>query len=1319
MNGTKDRSDKLHGAASSGRNLADRKAGATDGRPRQAVPVSYTTTWMYFLLIISLAVAWSFPIRHLVNHYLWPPVEHGKRDNHEFVALAYRGVSGKDDEVSPALFREHLDALRDNGYVPIDLEDVRGLVYEGKPVPEKAVLMTFDHSRKTSYFFTRGPLKRAGWNAVMFLWLYPVDTKDKAALRWPYIDDMVRSRRWEVGIQSYNGFEEIPGSPRGKTGRFLTTPRWIKEEKRYETVAEFQARLATDHKKCIGIMEEELGFIPNAYAYPYGDFGQYRPKAIVIRTFNLALASKHYDLAFLRGELALNTKYSDPRRLNRLIVRPEWSGDDLVDFLEKSWSKNERAVKGLDEMLSSSWIVDWGAMRQADQGGLHIYAPYNTTGARMWLGGSNLARDFHARVKFRLEEGQLGLYMRATSDGVSYTYLGIDEGGYVRIQQKERGDSADDFNGEEPVRRRGIWFRQKRISELPFTLASSEFPLDPEQEHTLDIYLRGNYLFARINGQDIFAQAGLLRGEQDPGMFGVSVWSPDKGRASAQITGLQLDPQKPAIASWNTGVQNDGFVFKWISSNAHLLTDLSPVWIQATTMGEVISGVCDADFYGKLADVHRLDFCPQVRADGVQGLSHLSPSYVVEQAQQKKVDGLYLNFRNMRDVSMSRMGTWLKQCGGAIENTGMKLLLALPESMETRSGLSSVLAVLPNVQFVLAKDSRENQEELGVSEKDIAEEKEAPEPGPGEDLPFLYMIPMSAGTNGEMTVEAKASRLRRDGMAAYVDENYEKAIDQWAQWLEINPDNSRALMYLGDAYSKQGNANKALEYYDRSLDINPGDISLAIRKCKLLQNIGRAEEASRVLNLYARLFPENVDIMSAQIEWLMEEGRKSEARLVAKKVLELDPDNINVLAVMVRLSRSPAETRRFMARLVEAGRDPRKYTTLGHAIRENQLLANPHAEDLVELVLMVSRTAEEPAVKDMFSLMEPRVYPVVDDLTGGAGGNWRITGGNLETDRGYGILKAGRSYSEAAMRLTGSMRLKNSFIEARIGDVDGDFWLYGARTMEHLVRFGFTPEGRVHLQFWKDGNLVHHKVKDWTRTGNQMTIRLEVRSGGAMGYINGEQMFGTVLDVPPEASLGWSGIGVHKEEKGRARASVYRLSGGPLPTRIAFLNYEKSEEKTDEELEQVRPLMPKVSAICPRWFEITGSGQWGGSYPGRKHIYYLFAKYHKVSLLPVVRVAEGAVVEHSRLIDKMESVEADGFCILFNEMPSSRWINGLKRDVANLRYKVMLGIYGPGGDVIRVNELNPNSDPDKIGRSLEILRHAKPGKDTEEEEDDS
>lgn len=72
------------------------RAQPPSARPVQPVKVSYTTSWLYFLMVLCLLIAWYFPVKILVTRLLWPPaVETGVRDSYTFAALAYEGVDRK------------------------------------------------------------------------------------------------------------------------------------------------------------------------------------------------------------------------------------------------------------------------------------------------------------------------------------------------------------------------------------------------------------------------------------------------------------------------------------------------------------------------------------------------------------------------------------------------------------------------------------------------------------------------------------------------------------------------------------------------------------------------------------------------------------------------------------------------------------------------------------------------------------------------------------------------------------------------------------------------------------------------------------------------------------------------------------------------------------------------------------------------------------------------------------------------------------------------------------------------------------------------
>ncbi|MEI7437930.1 MAG: polysaccharide deacetylase family protein, partial [bacterium] len=423
------------------------KKGPWMSRPIQALKDQYVQAWLYFLLIVSIVVAWWFPLRVLYNRYRFTPVvSEIQRDAESFVALTYAGVSDRTNEVSPAQFDEHLKALRDRGYIPIGLTDVQGLLYHNRPLPRRAVLVTFEQSRKSSYFETRDILRRRRWNAVMFLWTKPISDEEPSSLRWPYVKDMAYSGTWEIGAESDNGFIQVPADAKGRTGNFMTTPMWLTEGQRYETPVEYESRLSGDLAANFNMIFKETGHKPIAYAFPYGDFGQYDSRAVLTRRINLDLVGQRYALGFVSGDMALNTRFSDPRRLNRLLVQPSWSGAELAAMLEHTWP----IITGFENVTAlgneTAWITDWGRSAFGTNGILLRSTP-TTTGAKMWLAGSNLCRDFQMRLRFMPIDGQFGVFLRATPDEESYLYIGLEAG--------------------------NAWLRQKFQSLEPFTLASA------------------------------------------------------------------------------------------------------------------------------------------------------------------------------------------------------------------------------------------------------------------------------------------------------------------------------------------------------------------------------------------------------------------------------------------------------------------------------------------------------------------------------------------------------------------------------------------------------------------------------------------------------------------------------------------------------------------------------------------------------------------------------------------------------------------------------------------------------------------------------
>lgn len=1243
----------------------------SESRPIQPVTVSYASSWMHFLIVVCLVVAWYFPLRILITHWLWAKVEPGARNSYAFVALAYEGVSKRTNEVSRALFTEHLNAMRARGYVPIGIEDVQRLVYEGKPVPAKAVLLTFDHGRKTTYFAVDSILKSAGWNAVMFLWTHPIINKDSAALLWPYVRIMSRSGTWELGAQSHNGFAPVPASPRGYLGHFMTTAQWLPDENRFETPAEFANRLTQDHETCLKIIEQKVGIKPVAYAYPYGDFGQFESRASFARRVNLQLAGKYHSLCFLTGNLAANTRYSDPKRLNRVRVRPEWSGEDLVDFLDRSWPVEGMATGSSPSRMAAAWIVDWGGMKE-EKGRMTLYAPEQITGAKMWLAGSDLTKDFYSRVVFSDLNGQLGIYARATADEESFVYLGLDSKGSVWLRQTQFGKDALRLD-EAQVRDMNIWLRQKHVSLERFTLASSHVTVEPSREHVLDVFARGPLLFACLDGRPIFNDRVLLRGDMRPGMLGVSVWDSEKGRARVTVSEVTLLKQAQALASWNsTANMQDAHVFRWIHQNAYHITDLCPPWISFSPSGQMTKSSWDPTTYLMLARMYKFNLLPRVIINDERALSRLAPSQLADRIKDFQSQGLYVAMDEMQNPASSHVVAWLQQCASDLRARGLQLLVRLPAALEKPVFVRSLLALAPHIQIVANATSPLRVSD-GKSPKIVAAQLEQiPESDPEKDLPIFYEINSLPETQGEPSAAAKSARWQQEGQAAFLDADYNKALSLWQKWFARDAHNPRAPMLIGDAYLRLGDLQQALTNYDVSLNLDPGQIRLALRRAGLLATMGRTEDSMNSLNLYARLFPENTEIMLAQAEWLRRHDRGGEAVPIVRHVTKVDTNSFEAVALMLRLPIPPEEFRAAMETLQRIGAQPEFHYELGQAIWKYDLLSMPGSHALLKLVRRIATQTKDARVAALFERLMPRTKQVTDNFSNGQISDaWWMDGGDCSADAGKLLLRADDTHTEATVRLLGSEHFRDAYVETFAQRKGGAFWLYVRRTADHLARFGWDESGTLYLQLWRNGHILDQKTRAWTDPKTLIRLRLEVRGDGMMGYIDGQPAFSSPMELPHDFELGWIGFAAYSPERGKAQVLLDRASAGPLAPRVLALPRFKSDEEVDTALAAIRPEVNRISDLAPAWFRIVADGSWQATLGSDEPLLRLFARYYRVRLLPIVTVDGGATVNAEDLLKAASRYNVDGFVLSFPVLPDAKWFENAEGVLGASNIKVI------------------------------------------------
>ncbi|HRY52804.1 MAG TPA: polysaccharide deacetylase family protein [Candidatus Portnoybacteria bacterium] len=147
--------------------------------------------------------------------------------------------------VSPEGFEAHLKYFKDNGYQTISLYELLGYFDAGKPLPQKAVAITFDDGRYGQYKWAYPLLKKYGMTGTFFIttdWVGKTDF-----MTWPEIKEMS-----ENGMTI--GSHSLDHAPMNKVDD-----------------QQLRAELAGSRK----ILEEKIGKTVDLLAYPGGSYNSH------------------------------------------------------------------------------------------------------------------------------------------------------------------------------------------------------------------------------------------------------------------------------------------------------------------------------------------------------------------------------------------------------------------------------------------------------------------------------------------------------------------------------------------------------------------------------------------------------------------------------------------------------------------------------------------------------------------------------------------------------------------------------------------------------------------------------------------------------------------------------------------------------------------------------------------------------------------------------------------------------------------------------------------------------------------------------------
>jgi biofilm PGA synthesis lipoprotein PgaB len=187
--------------------------------------------------------------------------------------------------VTPTSFVRQMDWLRNRGYHFVSVDDVLASRDGRRPLPEKAVLITFDDGYRSVYEHAWPILKMFRIPAVVAVvggWLEAKGTVDfdgkalsrKELLSWEELREMSESGLVEVGSHSYDLHRGVLGNPQGNLQPASTTRRYLGRAGRYEDEAAYRRRVQADLRRNGDLIRRRTGKSPRVVAWPYGRYNQ-------------------------------------------------------------------------------------------------------------------------------------------------------------------------------------------------------------------------------------------------------------------------------------------------------------------------------------------------------------------------------------------------------------------------------------------------------------------------------------------------------------------------------------------------------------------------------------------------------------------------------------------------------------------------------------------------------------------------------------------------------------------------------------------------------------------------------------------------------------------------------------------------------------------------------------------------------------------------------------------------------------------------------------------------------------------------------------
>lgn len=503
---------------------------ALDYRKKDRKKVIKTIVQFAILLIVGTLL---YQAVFQVTSYAEP--DHKAWTNEKgFIALSYFGVgrTGTSKLIAKNQLDEQLQALHDQGYVTISQQDILDYYNKKKPLPDKALFLSFEDGRNDSALFAEPILEKYNYKATALSYANKVGNSDNKFLQPADMLKMIKTGFWELGSNGYrltyiNVFDrngqfigvrdenQLPNKENIEYYNhylmdFIRDSNMIPVEDR----TEMEARITNDYKAMKDIYTKELGFVPGVYMIMHANT-LYEGMNRLVSQVNDANIRQIFNMHFNREGNVYNDQSAGLYNLTRVQPASYWYTNHLLMKIQKDTGQKMKFVRG-DEDLFDQWQKLSGAA-QFTENKIALTSPPAESGM-LYLKNSDGNRD--VQVSAQLDGNLVGrqtIYVRYDRKTDAYVRVTLQDNKLIVEQKKPGGQVQELYSGklsDVKWESEDLAFNKASVYTKAQTQAGApdeeeEFPTNIKNTRQMEITVKGGSLRVVVDQKPVLDNTAI------------------------------------------------------------------------------------------------------------------------------------------------------------------------------------------------------------------------------------------------------------------------------------------------------------------------------------------------------------------------------------------------------------------------------------------------------------------------------------------------------------------------------------------------------------------------------------------------------------------------------------------------------------------------------------------------------------------------------------------------------------------------------------------------------------------------------------------